>query len=194
VEDDAGFVITGNCAAEVPFHFIAAVPARTATRAPAADLGHLIHLSFSQALHEKALTELDAFYPRIVVRTDAVYERRLCLLVHEYLRRPAARLPGVPCSPFLEAGTDFQKTVWQLIAAIPYGRTRTYGDLARMLGSPSSARAVGRACQANPLALIIPCHRVVGAAGIGGFAGGVSLKGRLLELESKTSGLLETEG
>ncbi|MBE9521033.1 MAG: MGMT family protein, partial [Proteobacteria bacterium] len=74
-------------------------------------------------------------------------------------------------SPFIHAGTEFQKKVWTEIAKISYGQTRTYGELARAIGSPGSARAVGSACGANPVALIIPCHRVVGATGLGGFAG-----------------------
>jgi AraC family transcriptional regulator, regulatory protein of adaptative response / methylated-DNA-[protein]-cysteine methyltransferase len=59
------------------------------------------------------------------------------------------------------AGTDFQRRVWRALCAIPEGTTRTYGDVARRVGSPSAARAVGRACAANPLAVAIPCHRVV---------------------------------
>lgn len=83
-------------------------------------------------------------------------------------------------------GTDFQQRVWQCLIAIPAGQVRTYGDIAAELGS--SPRAVGNACRANPVPLIIPCHRVVSRAGIGGFAGDVSggkvkLKQQLLHHE-----------
>jgi len=70
--------------------------------------------------------------------------------------------------PLAQAGSAFQRRVWQAMCRIPRGRTRTYGELARSLGS--AARAVGQACGANPFPLVIPCHRVVGASGIGGFA------------------------
>ncbi|MCC6608428.1 MAG: methylated-DNA--[protein]-cysteine S-methyltransferase [Burkholderiales bacterium] len=77
--------------------------------------------------------------------------------------------PGAPFDlPLRRAGTEFQRRVWARIAAIPPGGTRAYGELARELRS--SARAVGQACGANPYPIVIPCHRVVAAAGIGGFA------------------------
>jgi methylated-DNA-[protein]-cysteine S-methyltransferase len=67
------------------------------------------------------------------------------------------------------AGTVFQRRVWQALEAIPYGQTRTYGEIASELGS--SARAVGGACRANPMPILVPCHRVVAADGLGGYAG-----------------------
>jgi methylated-DNA-[protein]-cysteine S-methyltransferase len=70
--------------------------------------------------------------------------------------------------PLAVRGTAFQRRVWQCISAIPCGGTRTYGDIARELSS--SARAVGQACGENPFPLVVPCHRVVAAAGLGGFA------------------------
>jgi methylated-DNA-[protein]-cysteine S-methyltransferase len=86
----------------------------------------------------------------------------------------------------VEKGTAFQRRVWDQIADIPYGETKTYGELARALGNPGAARAVGQACNANPLALIVPCHRVTGSSGPGGFAGGCAVKQYLLELEQHT--------
>ncbi len=81
-------------------------------------------------------------------------------------------------------GTAFQRLVWTALREIPYGETCSYGELARRLNRPSAARAVGAANGANPLALVIPCHRVVTASGgIGGYAGGVPLKKRLLAME-----------
>lgn len=88
--------------------------------------------------------------------------------------------------PLSLAGTDFQQMVWQAIRNIPYGRTMSYGEIARQLGSPSKARAVGGAAHANPLPLVIPCHRVIGADGsLTGFGGGLALKKKLLTLEEK---------
>jgi len=78
-------------------------------------------------------------------------------------------------------GTDFQKQVWQAIALIPAGKTKTYGELARAIGRPRAYRAVANACGRNPLPLFIPCHRVVAANGkIGGFSSGLPWKRLLL--------------
>lgn len=86
----------------------------------------------------------------------------------------------VPVTPH---GSPFQLAVWQAMSAIPYGETRTYGDLAAKIGEPEAAQAVGLACGANPIPLIIPCHRVVASNGLGGFGGGLDRKRWLLDLE-----------
>ena len=81
-------------------------------------------------------------------------------------------------------GTAFQQRVWQQLLCIPYGQTRSYGHLALALGNPSASRAVGLANGKNPLSIIVPCHRVIGASGqLTGFAGGLERKARLLDLE-----------
>lgn len=80
-------------------------------------------------------------------------------------------------------GSEFQRQVWAALLRIPHGETRTYGDLARRLGREGAARAIGAANGANPLPLLIPCHRVVAANGLGGYSGGTALKRRLLTLE-----------
>ena len=81
-------------------------------------------------------------------------------------------------------GTDFQKRVWRQVAAIPYGETRSYLQIAQALGSPRAVRAVGAANGANPVPIVVPCHRVIGANGkLVGYGGGLALKQRLLELE-----------
>jgi methylated-DNA-[protein]-cysteine S-methyltransferase len=81
-------------------------------------------------------------------------------------------------------GTDFQKRVWSALTEIPYGATWSYGELARHIGSPGSSRAVGLANGRNPVAIIVPCHRVIGADGsMTGYGGGIERKVRLLELE-----------
>lgn len=86
--------------------------------------------------------------------------------------------------PWRTSGTSFQESVWRMVAAIPYGHTRTYMDLAVELNSPGAVRAVGAANGANPLPIVIPCHRVVATGGgMGGYGGGIELKRRLLALE-----------
>jgi methylated-DNA-[protein]-cysteine S-methyltransferase len=85
--------------------------------------------------------------------------------------------------PFHIRVTPFQFKVLEGISAIPYGATATYGELGRRIGSPGAARAVGAACAANPIPLIVPCHRVVASAGLGGYAGGLELKRKLLAHE-----------
>lgn len=86
--------------------------------------------------------------------------------------------------PLAPAGTAFQQRVWALLREIPYGQTVTYGALAARAGNPKAARAVGMACNRNPIAILIPCHRVVGSTGrLTGYAGGLNVKQALLELE-----------
>jgi methylated-DNA-[protein]-cysteine S-methyltransferase len=81
-------------------------------------------------------------------------------------------------------GTAFQKAVWGELLRIPYGETRSYGDIARAIGRPGAARAVGMANHDNPIAVVIPCHRVVGKDGsLTGYAGGLQLKAQLLSIE-----------
>jgi methylated-DNA-[protein]-cysteine S-methyltransferase len=86
-------------------------------------------------------------------------------------------------------GDDFERAVWQLIGEVPYGATATYGELARALGSEVSPRVVGGAVGRNPLSLIVPCHRIVGAGGkLTGYAGGLDRKRALLDLEASVTG------
>lgn len=86
--------------------------------------------------------------------------------------------------PLAPEGTVFQKDVWQQLEQIPYGETRTYGQIAAALGKPTASRAVGGANHNNPIAIMIPCHRVIGANGkLTGYAGGLDLKEKLLRLE-----------
>lgn len=99
----------------------------------------------------------------------------------EYLSG-ARRSFDLPLDP---AGTAFQRSVWEALAAIPYGQTRTYGEIAAAVGRPRAVRAVGQANHVNPLPIFIPCHRVVGKNGaLTGYAGGLDLKRALLALES----------
>lgn len=81
-------------------------------------------------------------------------------------------------------GTGFQTRVWDALLAIPFGQTRTYGQLATELGNPNASRAVGAANGRNPISIIVPCHRVIGSSGkLTGFAGGLTSKSYLLDLE-----------
>ena len=89
--------------------------------------------------------------------------------------------------PIRLEGTDFQLRVWNALRTIPYGQTRTYAEVAAQIGRPKAVRAVGGANHRNPLPLLVPCHRVVGADGsLVGFGGGLEVKRRLLELEGAT--------
>ena len=83
-------------------------------------------------------------------------------------------------------GTPFERSVWSELRKIPFGETRSYGEIAEILGRPGAARAVGRANGANPIPIVVPCHRVIGADGsLTGFGGGLDVKSRLLELEGR---------
>lgn len=100
--------------------------------------------------------------------------------LHEYLRSERRSL-DVPVDL---RGTPFQMEVWNRLREIPYGETRSYGQVAVTVGRPKATRAVGQAVAANPLPIVIPCHRVIGTTGnLVGFAGGLPLKERLLVLE-----------
>ena len=88
---------------------------------------------------------------------------------------------NLPLSP---GGTSFQQRVWAELRRIPYGETASYGDIAKRIGSPGAARAVGAANGSNPIPIVIPCHRVIGSDGsLTGFGGGLKIKKWLLELE-----------
>jgi methylated-DNA-[protein]-cysteine S-methyltransferase len=88
----------------------------------------------------------------------------------------------------MRGGSEFERAVWGEIAKIPYGETVTYGAIATALGDPGAARAVGTACNHNPVPVIVPCHRVVGAGNkMVGFGGGIDRKRQLLELEARVT-------
>jgi len=111
----------------------------------------------------------------------AAWSREILRQLEDYLAGHRRRFE-VPLD--LSAGTPFQQTVWNALQAIPYGETRSYRDLAVAIGRSKAARAVGQAVGANPVPIIVPCHRVISADGsLGGFGGGISLKKKLLSLE-----------
>jgi len=129
--------------------------------------------------------------------TDIFFGDRPRAGMHEgptpLLRRAAAELEEyfagrrrsftVPLAP---AGTPFQQRVWEALRTIPCGETRSYGAIAAQIGQPAAARAVGMANHRNPIAIMIPCHRVIGSDGsLTGYASGTEIKRRLLELEKR---------
>ena len=116
----------------------------------------------------------------------------------EMVETPLTKLTAVEIREYLEGkrrtfdvplemkGTEFQKKVWKALLDIPYGKTATYRQIAAAAGSPQGGRAVGRANHDNPIAILVPCHRVVGANGkLTGYAGGLEIKQALLELEQE---------
>jgi methylated-DNA-[protein]-cysteine S-methyltransferase len=89
-------------------------------------------------------------------------------------------------------GTRFQNDVWEALLAIPFGETRSYGQLAKQLGNPKATRAVGAANGRNPISIVVPCHRVIGSSGrLTGFAGGLDRKAHLLDLETRSGALVK---
>jgi len=116
--------------------------------------------------------------PQYERRPEALIEARRQLTEYAAGKRTAFDLVLAP------KGSPFQHQVWQQLLLIPFGETRTYGQLAAVLGNPNASRAVGRANATNPIGIIVPCHRVIGASGeLTGYAGGLPMKRKLLELE-----------
>jgi len=88
--------------------------------------------------------------------------------------------------PIAPSGSAFQQKIWEAMSSIPYGETRSYGYIAALAGNPNAARAAGGVCNRNPIQIIIPCHRVIGANGsLTGYAGGLDIKQKLLEFEAR---------
>ncbi|MEU8420032.1 methylated-DNA--[protein]-cysteine S-methyltransferase [Micromonospora sp. NPDC048835] len=111
------------------------------------------------ALSQRAVTELRAYF--------------------------AGELTAFTIPVSMPRGSDFERAVWAEMTRIPYGETLTYGEVARLVGDPGAARAVGVACNRNPVPVIVPCHRIVGVGGkLVGFGGGLPRKVKLLELEA----------
>ncbi len=127
-------------------------------------------------------TELREEFPSATIRRDREGLARWVESLVRHLEGREARLD----LPLDIQGTAFQWRVWEALRAIPYGVTRSYGEIARAIGKPRAARAVGHACATNPTALVIPCHRVVrGAGGLGGYAWGLNVKKQLLASERR---------
>lgn len=135
-----------------------------------------IGISESEKRFVKSLQKIYNIKP---VKDDAAF-KELVSLLKRYLNGEKLRID----IPFDLKGTSFEKKVWKALLRIPYGKTKSYGEIAREVGLPKGARAVGNACGKNPLPIIIPCHRVVaGNGGLGGYTGGLGIKKKLLRIE-----------
>lgn len=146
---------------------------------PVADLylveerGQLVEISFHQLEHREEMEEK---------RTELLEEAERQL--QEYF---AGRLQHFDL-PLYPQGTEFQKKVWKALMSIPYGETRSYGEIAKQIGKEKAVRAVGGANHVNPISIVIPCHRVIGKNGsLTGYGGGLKIKETLLTLERKKS-------
>ena len=136
------------------------------------EAGSVIGLYFVKSVDEKEMTE-----------NETIEEAKRQLEEYFSGRRKEFTLPVR-----LE-GTDFQVKVWRALQTIPYGETRSYGDIAKQIGNPKAARAIGNANNKNHIMLLVPCHRVIGADGsLVGFEAGVDVKKYLLELENPKFG------
>jgi O-6-methylguanine DNA methyltransferase len=126
-------------------------------------------------------TVLKQYNPRIFIQNNKLFDG-LYMQLEEYL----AGRRAVFSIPLDFRGTSFQAEVWEALSQIPYGETRSYGEIARKIGRPKAVRAVGQANHVNPLPILIPCHRVIGAQGeLVGYGGGIPLKKYFLALEKK---------
>lgn len=153
-------------------------------------LGQMRLVGDHRGLRQLAFLQLELEAP-VSDPVDGGMENEACLM------RAAIQLQAYAAGRLTEfdvrlnpQGTDFQQRVWQALLAIPYGEVRSYKDIALAIGQPKAVRAVGGAIGQNPIPLMIPCHRVVGADGsLTGFRWGLALKKRLLQLEGGLSRL-----
>lgn len=145
------------------------------------DLGALYIAEDNNAIIEVGIEEENqADLNCIKNETPLIRETHLQLMEYFAGQRQTFQLPLAP------KGTPFQQTVWQTLQTIPYGQTWSYLQLAKAIGNPKACRAVGMANHRNPIGIIIPCHRVIGANGsLVGYAGGLDMKKRLLEIENR---------
>ena len=145
----------------------------------ASELG-IIRATLPRASADEALKALGENTHR-AIRSDEQFSD-LATRLQDYFR---GGRPSFPDALDLSAGTIFQRAVWEGARRIPYGETRSYGELAEDIGRPGAGRAVGQAMSRNPVAIIIPCHRVIASGGkLGGFGNRLDLKWALLSLEA----------
>lgn len=152
------------------------------------DHSGILHLSFSNQSNRQAMDKLN----RLIPEADFSSPAHVCTDVRNMVRqildpKLPTPTPDFKDNLFLKNGTPFQQKVWRAISLIKPGETISYGELAVAAGSPGGARAAGHACHRNPLALIIPCHRIVAADGLGGFAGDMAIKRQLLAMEKSSA-------
>ena len=128
---------------------------------------------------KRFLKSLQKVYNIKPVKDSAAF-KDIVKLLKRYLKGERLKID----IPFDLKGTHFEKRVWKALLKIPYGKTKSYGEIAKEIGLPNGARAVGNACGKNPIPIIIPCHRVIaGNGGLGGYTGGIGIKKRLLRIE-----------
>ena len=131
-----------------------------------------------------AITRLDFINKDV---KEEIIEKNETAILKEAIKQLNEYLDGKRSSFNLQLepkGTEFQKKVWNALKEIPYGETRSYGEIAKIIGNEKASRAVGMANNKNPIAIIVPCHRVIGANDkLVGYAGGIDIKEKLLELE-----------
>ncbi|MEU4476632.1 methylated-DNA--[protein]-cysteine S-methyltransferase [Micromonospora sp. NPDC023966] len=126
-----------------------------------------------------------AHFGRVASATDEPGDEVARLAVAELRAYFAGELTGFTVPVVAPRGSEFERAVWREMTRIPYGETKTYGEVAKTVGDPGAARAVGVACNRNPIPVLVPCHRIVGAGGkLVGFGGGLPRKVTLLELEA----------
>ncbi|MFA5943786.1 MAG: methylated-DNA--[protein]-cysteine S-methyltransferase [Candidatus Thermoplasmatota archaeon] len=144
--------------------------------------GHVVQSSLPGTRRERFLAELEARHPGVAFTNDA--KDPALATACEQLKEYAEGRRRVFDVPLKLEGTAFQRKVWDALAKIPYGQTRSYGDIASAIGRPGASRAVGQANHQNPVAPMIPCHRVITSTGtLGGYGGGMDLKRSLLQHE-----------
>lgn len=135
-------------------------------------LSHLLMLDHSHAPDRTGWRRDDSAFPDVVEQLAAYFAGDLTEFELTYEM----------------AGTEFQRRVWTALLTIPYGQTRSYGELATQIGAPTASRAVGLANGRNPISIIVPCHRVIGSNGsLTGYGGGIDRKRTLLDLERRHS-------
>ena len=151
-------------------------------------IGKIFIATTSKGILEISVSKKDekafAAYLRKKYKTEVIKDlsstNKIIKDIKEYLKGSSVK---PPCRFDLK-GTGFQKRVWGALLRIPYGETRTYKDIARVIGNPRVSRAVGSACARNPIPILIPCHRVIASdGGLGGYSGGIEIKKRLLKIE-----------
>jgi O-6-methylguanine DNA methyltransferase len=147
-------------------------------RVASSDIGAVrVNIGFGKNGH--SIEDMKAYRGEVEFQRDFKKNKFLVDILKAYLNGDN---PGTDI-PWDVHGTPFMLDVWENTCRIPYGETRTYGEIALMTGKPKAARAVGQALHRNQLLIIIPCHRVVSSKGIGGFGSGIDIKKHLLNIE-----------
>lgn len=147
-----------------------------------APLGTLLLIEEDDFLTHVTFGAIEDFETANMCRKDTAFLQTVKIQLAEYFAKDRKDF-DLPLAP---AGTPFQKQVWNMLCSIPYGETRSYQEIAVLIGNPKGCRAVGMANNKNPISIIIPCHRVIGKNGsLVGYGGGLPVKEWLLEHEQK---------